>query len=148
MQQRNRGSSASLSLRSPSPVHLSVNLPQINSLRSAVLQIRLTTMTIPKWIGWIPTASTIGSRIGVRIRIAGVVSITIPTISKNTLSTRSKTILFVKCARIHALISCGTCISVSTLENAMDAARIKRIGAYVLIASTIMVQISLILILL
>ena len=34
------------------------------------------------------------------------------------------------------------------VENAMDAARIKRIGAYVLIASTIMVQISLILILL
>ena len=49
---------------------------------------RLTTIMIPKWIEFMPTAVTIGRRIGVRIRIAGVVSITIPTINtyRNILS--------------------------------------------------------------
>ena len=46
---------------------------------------RLTTMITPNWIGFIPIACTIGSRIGVRIRIAGVVSMIIPTISRKRL---------------------------------------------------------------
>ena len=83
---------------------------------------RFTTIITPKWIGSMPMDSTIGSRIGVRIRIAGVVSMTIPTISRNALITRRRTIGFVKCDRIHELIACGTCISVSTLENAIAAA--------------------------
>ena len=37
---------------------------------------------------------------------------------------------------------CGTCISVSTRENAVDAARINRIGVKVRIASTRMDQMS------
>ena len=90
---------------------------------------RLTTIMIPKWIGFMPTAVTIGRRIGVRIRIAGVVSMTIPTIRRNTLITRIRTILLVKCVRIQVLTICGICIRVRTLENAIDAARINMIGA-------------------
>ena len=85
---------------------------------------------------------TIGSRIGLKIRIAGVVSITIPTIRRNILIMISNTISLLKCAKIHALTVCGTCINVSTLENAVDAARINKIGAYVFMASTIMAHIS------
>ena len=32
----------------------------------------------------------------------------------------SNTISLLKCAKIHALTVCGTCINVSTLENAVD----------------------------
>ena len=104
---------------------------------------RFTTIMTPKWIGSIPIAVTIGSKIGVKIRIAGVVSITIPTISKNTLITSKITILLWKLLKIHALIVCGTRINVNTLENAIDAAKINRIGAYVLTPSTMIPQISL-----
>lgn len=90
---------------------------------------RFTTIMTPKWIGSIPIAVTIGNKIGVKIRIAGVVSITIPTISKNALITSKITILLWKLLKIHALIVCGTLISVNTLENAIDAAKINRIGA-------------------
>ena len=41
------------------------------------------------------------------------------------------------------LMDCGTRINVNTLENAMDAAKINRIGAYVLTPSTTIPQISL-----
>ena len=109
---------------------------------------RLTTMITPNWIGSIPMASTIGRRIGVRIRIAGVVSMTIPTISRNMLMiSRIATGLW-KLFRINSLTVCGTCIRVRTLEKAVDAARIKRIGVKVRIASTRIGQISWILILL
>ena len=90
---------------------------------------RFTITMTPKWIGFIPTCSTIGSKIGLKIRIAGVVSMTIPTIRSTTLMTRSSTISLEKCVMIHALTSCGTCISVSTRENAVDVARINKIGA-------------------
>ena len=90
---------------------------------------RFTIIMTPKWIGFIPTCSTIGSKIGLKIRIAGVVSMTIPTIRSTTLMTRSSTISLEKCVMIHALTSCGTCISVSTRENAVDVARINKIGA-------------------
>ena len=79
-----------------------------------------------------PIAVTIGNKIGVKIRIAGVVSMTIPTINKNILITSKITILLWKLPKIHALMDCGTRINVNTLENAMDAAKINRIGAYVL----------------
>ena len=48
-----------------------------------------------KWIGFIPILSTIGSRIGLKIRIAGVVSRTIPTISRKMFITIRSTISFV-----------------------------------------------------
>ena len=82
------------------------------------------------------SAVTIGSRIGVRIRIAGVVSMTIPTISRNRLMTSRIMTGLLKCSRIKLLTACGTCIRVRTLENAVEAARIKRIGVNVRIAST------------
>ena len=44
---------------------------------------RFTTMMTPNWIGFTPMFVAIGNRIGVRIRIAGVVSMTIPTMSRN-----------------------------------------------------------------
>ena len=47
-----------------------------------------------------------------------------------------------KLFRINSLTVCGTCISVSTRENAVDAARINRIGVKVRIASTRMDQMS------
>lgn len=79
-------------------------------------------------MGSMPISVTIGRRIGVRIRIAGVVSMTIPTISRKMLITRSKSTGLEKCARIQSLTAWGTCIRVRTLENAMDAARINRMG--------------------
>ena len=103
---------------------------------------RFTIMTTPKWIGFIPMLCTIGSSIGLKIRIAGVVSITIPTISRKIFITIRSTISFVKCASIHALTVCGTYMSVRTRENAVDAASINNIGAYVFIASTMMPHIS------
>ena len=103
---------------------------------------RLTTMITPNWIGFIPIACTIGSRIGVRIRIAGVVSMTIPTISRKRLMiSRIATGLW-KLFRINSLTVCGTCIRVSTLEKAVEAARMNRIGVKVRIASTRIGQIS------
>ena len=68
---------------------------------------------------------------------------TIPTINKNILITIKITILLWKLPKIHALMDCGTRINVNTLENAMDAAKINRIGAYVLTPSTMIPQISL-----
>ena len=109
---------------------------------------RLTTMITPNWIGSMPIASMIGKSIGVRIKMAGVVSITIPTISKNKLITRSIITGLLKLFKIKALTVCGTCIRVSTREKAVDAARIKRIGVKVLMASIMIAQISLICILL
>ena len=47
-----------------------------------------------------------------------------------------------KLFRINSLTVCGTCISVSTRENAVDAARMNRIGVKVRIASTRMDQMS------
>ena len=46
---------------------------------------RFTTIITPKWIGSIPKPVAIGKKIGARIKIAGVVSIIIPTKSKNRL---------------------------------------------------------------
>ena len=60
---------------------------------------RLTTMTTPKWIGFIPTAATIGRRIGERIKIAGVVSMTMPTRSRKILMTIRRMTLLVKLSR-------------------------------------------------
>ena len=75
-----------------------------------------------------PMAVTIGSRIGVRIRMAGVVSMTMPTIRRKTLITSRRTIGLVKWVRIQSLTAWGTYIRVRTLEKAMDAARMNRIG--------------------
>jgi len=47
-----------------------------------------------------------------------------------------------KLFRINSLTVCGTCIRVRTLENAVEAARMKRIGVKVRIASTRIPQIS------
>ena len=76
----------------------------------------------------IPIASTIGRRIGVIIKMAGVVSITIPTINKKRLMTKRIATGLWKLFRINSLTVCGTCMRVSTRENAVEAAKIKRIG--------------------
>ena len=65
-----------------------------------------------------------------------MVSMTIPTISRNRLMTRRIATWLWKFSRIKVLTACGTCIRVRTLEKAVDAARINRIGEKVLIAST------------
>ena len=46
---------------------------------------RLSISTIPKWVGSIPKAVTIGRKIGVKISTAGVASIKTPTANKITL---------------------------------------------------------------
>ena len=89
---------------------------------------RLTTIMTPKWIPVMPNPLTIGSRMGVRIRIAGVVSMNMPTIRRKTLITSRTMTLLLKLARIQVLTFCGTCIRVKTLEKAMAAAIIKRMG--------------------
>ena len=53
---------------------------------------RFTTMMTPKWIGFIPMLSAIGSRIGDSTIIAGVVSMKQPTIrSSRLISSRIST---------------------------------------------------------
>jgi hypothetical protein len=42
---------------------------------------RFTIMIMPKCTGWMPRPWTTGSRIGVRIRISGAMSINVPSIS-------------------------------------------------------------------
>ena len=90
---------------------------------------RLTTMITPKWTGSTPNAVTIGSKIGVRIRMAGVVSITIPTKSRKTLIIIRTATLEVNVEVIAIAIACGTFISVKTRAKPSAAAMMKRIGA-------------------
>ena len=54
---------------------------------------KLSISTIPKWVGSIPKAVTIGRKIGVKISTAGVASMKIPTANKITLIINSITIL-------------------------------------------------------
>ena len=83
---------------------------------------------IPKWIGFMPTAVTIGRRIGVRIRFTGVVSMTIPR-SKEYID-HQKDDLIGKVRQDPVLSpSVGSASEVRTLENAIDAARMNMIGA-------------------
>lgn len=52
-------------------------------------KLRFNTIIIPKWMGSIPIAVTIGKKMGVKIKIAGVISINIPTTSKIILMIKS-----------------------------------------------------------
>src|SRR6187455_1626189 len=49
----------------------------------------LVSTRMPKWIGSTPRAAAIGVRIGIRMRIAGVVSMNMP-MMKNRICTRSR----------------------------------------------------------
>ena len=53
---------------------------------------RFNTMMIPKCTGSIPNVVTTGRKMGVKIKIAGVISINVPTISKVKLIIRKITI--------------------------------------------------------
>ncbi|MBA7617398.1 hypothetical protein ES703_24712 [subsurface metagenome] len=54
---------------------------------------RLSTMTMPKWMGFIPSWTTTGRKMGVKINTAGVISMNVPTMSRNTLMISRMTIL-------------------------------------------------------
>ena len=69
---------------------------------------KFITTIIPKCIGFTPSIVTIGSKIGVKIIIAALVSINVPTIrSKILISNNTKILLFV-IPRIILAIAVGT----------------------------------------
>ena len=68
-----------------------------------ILKISIT----PNWILDIPRLSAMGRKIGVKIRIAGVMSINIPTISKITFISRKITYGFSETDMIAVLMAAG-----------------------------------------
>ena len=68
---------------------------------------RATVITTPKWMGSIPMEVTMGRKMGVKIKIAGVISINIPTTIRITFISRNTTYLLVEIDIIPALIAAG-----------------------------------------
>ena len=68
---------------------------------------RLRTITIPKWTGSIPNCVTTGKKMGVKMRIAGVMSIKVPTTrSVRLISKKIKNGLLTVSSR-KPVMSCG-----------------------------------------
>ena len=68
-----------------------------------MLKISMT----PNWMSVIPRLCAIGRKIGVKIRIAGVISMNMPTIRRITFISRSTTYLLEETAMIAELIAAG-----------------------------------------
>lgn len=68
-----------------------------------ILKISIT----PNWISVIPRLWAIGRKIGVKIRIAGVISINIPTIIKITFIKKKITYLFEDTDKSASLVTAG-----------------------------------------
>ena len=67
---------------------------------------RFSTITMPKCTGSIPSATTTGRKMGVKMRMAGVMSMNVPTVSRMTLM-RRKTTSGLSMAPTPAEIACG-----------------------------------------
>ena len=106
---------------------------------------RLTTITMPKWIGSTPNCTAIGNKIGASTIIAGVVSIKHPTISSNTLiNNKIKILLSVK-LMIPFVMAPGIFSIVRIFVNAVAHPMITMVVPVVLHAFPIVANISLIL---
>lgn len=92
---------------------------------------RFTTIMMPKWTRSTPMAVMTGARIGVRIRMAGAASITMPTKSRKMLTTSRIVHLLEKEDVIQAPTICGTFIRASTRPKETAAESTKRMGAIV-----------------
>ena len=68
---------------------------------------RLKQSRIPNWIALMPNVLQIGNRIGVKIRIAGVTSMNVPTTSRSTFIRRRIRYLLVVSPSIAAAIISG-----------------------------------------
>ncbi len=68
-----------------------------------MLKISIT----PNWISDMPRLCAIGRKIGVKIRIAGVISMNMPTTIRITFISRNTTYLFVEIDIIPALMAAG-----------------------------------------
>ena len=79
---------------------------------------KLKQSRIPNCIGLMPNAVHIGSKIGVKIRIAGVTSINVPTTSNSTFIKRRISILLSVRPRIAVAIISG--ISVKAIAHDMN----------------------------
>ncbi len=77
----------------------------------------LTTSMIPKCTGSTPSAIATGYRIGAMIRTMAEGSITIPIISRSTLTTRRKPTLPRPSETIHSDSACGICSEVRMKAN-------------------------------
>ena len=90
---------------------------------------RFTHMMMPKWMGSTPMASATGSSTGVNTRIAGPVSMIMPTNSNSTLISSRITTLEEMALSTASLTMVATFISVITRAKATAADRMMRMGA-------------------
>src|SRR5687768_17611554 len=78
--------------------------------------IRFTITMIAKWIGSIPNETAVGCRIGTKIRIAGTVSTSAPTMSRKRLTIRRKMI------GLSVIDENSTCAAVGMSSSARNQA--------------------------
>src|SRR5699024_11542945 len=93
-----------------------------------------TTIIIPKCIGSIPIAFTTGKKIGAKIKIAGVVSMTIPIIKRNKMITKIIIILLYKLSVSVSAITCGAYffINVFAITDAVSTFIITTVALYII----------------
>src|SRR5699024_730908 len=101
---------------------------------------KLATMMIPKWVGSIPIDVTTGSKIGVKITIAAIASMKVPTISKNKLINNMVIIGDIFASVKAVAIDCGTCSRVKIMPNIDAAEMINKITDVVTTDSTNIVR--------
>ena len=87
---------------------------------------RLQVMMMPKWTGSTPRATAIGTIIGVRIMMFGMLSMIMPQTSMMRFMTSRMMILLSEIPRTDALIVCGKRSIVRHLAKADAAAMTKR----------------------
>ena len=85
-------------------------------------------MRMPKWTGFTPSAVATGSRMGARIVQLEMLSMNMPTISRNTFIMSSTTILLLLRPRMKAESVSGTCSSVITYAKLVDMPTIKDVA--------------------
>src|SRR5699024_2102767 len=78
---------------------------------------RFAVMMIPKWIGSMPICVTTGSKIGVKMMIAAIASMNVPTTSKSKLTSSKMTIGDKFESDNIDAIDCGTCSRVKTIPK-------------------------------
>ena len=86
---------------------------------------------IPKWMGFTPSLVTIGSRMGVRIMMAALVSMKVPTIKSSTLMRSSTSILLLVSPRMASAIMTGTWVMVRMRPKPVDMPMMSSTGAHI-----------------
>ena len=96
---------------------------------------RFIVSIIPKVTGCIPMPVQIGSRIGVRIIVAGMLSTNMPTISRKMLIIKRISIAFPVSPSIPCAIIFGICAIVRNAANTVEKPTIKVVAPFTTIAS-------------